>query len=96
MSNKFYTKKGLLTAYALACGYVVETAVNNHRLGIYYESVYHVTSCNDTDGRIVWECFEKLGDARKFMSHCYTQIQNNKIEFFRNQQKLELRKVLKR
>ena len=66
---KFYTKKGRLNAYALACGYIEKVEHNGHRLTLYQDGgcglMTHVTHYSDQDGRIFWETFENITEARK-------------------------------
>jgi len=60
MKNKFKTKAGLLTPYALHCGYIQTFGGDNGRVTLWHEGgpLYHVRGEN-------WESFEKLKDARK-------------------------------
>lgn len=69
-SPKFYTKDKWLTDYALSCGYLeVNEGYNGdslYRLSLEKEaSVYHVKLFNSDNGRIFWDSFEKLPEARK-------------------------------
>jgi hypothetical protein len=64
-SSRFHTKNGNLTGYAFACGYVESYVDGENRLSLIREpNDWHVKGFVGT--RHVWECFEKLGDARKF------------------------------
>lgn len=68
---KFLQKNGL-TAYSLACGNIQRAA---HIVGADFElrvDLYHDGSCyhvraheHGGRGRLMWESFEKLGDARQ-------------------------------
>ena len=62
----FYTKRGDLTAYALACGYV-ETKSRGEKIARLWaeHGVFHVRTHDHGRGvRLVWEAFHKLGAAR--------------------------------
>ena len=74
-SPKFYTKKGWLTPYALACGYIEINRGGNiaearFRLTLELDSgVYHVRMYDHLEHcRIAWDCFEYLNDARRAFS----------------------------
>ena len=58
---KFYTKKGRLTAYALACGYI-ET-VNGHLELSSQHNTYHVKAFIGT--KHLWFAYDSLSKARK-------------------------------
>lgn len=65
----FKTKSGDLTHYALACGYVQRVDCHNVLLTLWYEggTVFHVRGHEiEGRGRLFWETFERLSDARKF------------------------------
>lgn len=70
MSTKFRNKSGL-TAQALACGYIqraqLETLLTRSRIDLYHEGAcYHVRGYDFKErGRLVWERFDKLSEARK-------------------------------
>lgn len=70
MSSKFRNKSGL-TAYALGCGYIqraeLKTLINDSRIDLYHEGAcYHVRGYDFKEsGRLLWECFESLAEARK-------------------------------
>jgi hypothetical protein len=51
----FYTRSGLLTAYAFACGYVERHGETR----IYLDGVYHVQNGS------VWESFNTITEARR-------------------------------
>ena len=82
---KFFTSRGWLTNYALACGYIEtqEEEVINHgftdhpnfegvSVSMWLEgSVYHIRVHNFTEvKRVLWECKETLPEARKFFVEC--------------------------
>lgn len=84
-SPKFFTSRGWLTDYALACGYIetqAEKVTNTGTLehpnfkGIsvdmwLYSGVYHIRVHNFTEGkRVLWECEDTLPEARKFFTQC--------------------------
>lgn len=57
--SKFYTKKGLLTPYGLACGYIEKSEINGRVKQLYREhDCYHVQLFDhNTMQREVWESF---------------------------------------
>lgn len=67
-SPQFYTAKGRLTPYALACGYL-ETKGDLAGLTVSLEqdaSVFHVKAYDYASKvRIAWDSFQTLGEARK-------------------------------
>jgi hypothetical protein len=68
MDKTFYNKKGELTRYALACGYIQRYEKNNQSIDMYCEnaSCIHVRQFNrDTGKRIFWDSFTTLTEARK-------------------------------
>jgi hypothetical protein len=67
-ADKFRTKAGRLTPYALACGYVERKSVDNVETTLWHEGgpVFHVRKHDfNVHSRIFWESFPKLSDARK-------------------------------
>lgn len=65
--NRFKTKSGELTPYALACGYIQEKENDGKRITLWHEGgqVYHVMLFDHKNHkRIFWESFERLTDAR--------------------------------
>lgn len=63
MEYKFKTKSGLLTDYALSCGYMEVFESTNRRVSLYKEhGVYHVK--NTSNEFRYWNVFETLKDAR--------------------------------
>lgn len=72
MRNKFYTAKGYLTQYALACGYLDTNVDYNSNpesvnISLSYEGfVYHVKGYDHKNKqRICWDSFDTLPEARK-------------------------------
>lgn len=67
---KFSNADGTLTPYAFTCGYVEQTETMGKRLQLYRDGTWHVRLHDHGfdgapgDGRILWESFSKLGDAR--------------------------------
>jgi hypothetical protein len=60
----FYTKAGKLTRYAFLCGYVEKKG----ELSLWMQhGVYHVNGFAP-DGKRLWESFDTLTPARKFLS----------------------------
>jgi hypothetical protein len=68
MNDKFKTKTGRLTPYALACGYIERKENDNLRLDLWHEGAcFHVRAHDFANhARIFWESFESLTQARKF------------------------------
>jgi len=66
MNDKLVTKTKRITAYALACGHVERKEENNIRLTLWHEhGCYHVRAHEfDGRGRLFWQSFDKLIDAR--------------------------------
>jgi serine/threonine protein phosphatase PrpC len=72
--EKFYLKNGELNAYSFACGYIQKAelrkvSTDHHTsLELWHEGAcYHVRAHDhELKGRIFWESFDSLGDARKF------------------------------
>ena len=65
--DKFKTKSGWLTPYALACGYIEEKEANNIRTQLWYEgNCLHVRQYDfNNHERVFWDSFARLADARK-------------------------------
>jgi len=61
------TKRGLLTTYGLACGYAESREVGSDcSIRLWQEhGVYHVRMHHKYNGRIFWDSFATLGEARK-------------------------------
>lgn len=69
MKPKFYNKKGQLTRYALACGYIERIDKNNIILELWTEGgpLIHVKAFDhNLKIRLFWESFETLTEARNF------------------------------
>ena len=69
MIDMFKTKRGDLTAYALACGYVEREEINNVRVALFHEGGphYHVRAYNlDTGSLIFWKSSSKLTKCRQW------------------------------
>lgn len=73
--NKIYpkclTKRGTLTTYAFACGYVETNEIDNdNRATLQLDGKYHVKGFRQ--GIHFWEVFEpnELVKARKFLKTC--------------------------
>ena len=70
MKDKFRTKAGRLTPYALACGYIETQDDSGISTTLWHEGgiLYHVRQHDHNNGkRVFWESFGRLTDARK----CY-------------------------
>lgn len=67
MKTDFYNSNGTLTGYALACGYVEKAETDTNKKQMYREhNTFHVRAGKIGERTNIWECFEKLTDARKF------------------------------
>ncbi len=66
MSN-LKRKDGKLTAYGFACGYMEYREFNDgHSIRLWQEhGVYHVRMHHKYNGRIFWDSFRTLTEARK-------------------------------
>jgi hypothetical protein len=65
---KLKTKRRRLTAYAFACGYVESRDLDNGLCNIRLWSehgTYHVRMHHKYNGRIFWDSFRTLTEARK-------------------------------
>ena len=67
-ANKFKTKAGRLTLYALACGYIERKETEALRLDLWHEgAAFHVRAHDFAHhNRVFWESFGTLTAARKF------------------------------
>jgi len=67
MKDKFKTTKGLLTPYALKCGYIEQTQIKKKRVTLWFDcGLYHVRGHDFNDSkRLFWNIYEKLTTARK-------------------------------
>ena len=67
MKDKFKTNQGLLTPYALMCGYIEQTEINNKQVTLWADcGLYHVRGHDFNDNkRLFWNIYEKLTTARK-------------------------------
>lgn len=63
---RFFTKRGRLTPFALACGYVEKKTVGGVEVTLWMEhNAYHVRGHEfDGRGRVFWDAFPTLGAAR--------------------------------
>ena len=64
--NKFKTKAGRFTPYALACGYIETKEAGGVTLALFIDGCAHVQARSDEKGRFIWECFDTLTQARRF------------------------------
>jgi hypothetical protein len=64
---QFYTKRGLLTPYGLACGYLEQTTHKGVQVTLWREhSTYHIRAHDfNTHSRLGWEVCETLKEARR-------------------------------
>jgi hypothetical protein len=67
MKTDLKNKKGKLTAYAFACGYVQQKEVGDLRLSLWRENgSWHIRAHDFSGkGRLFWHCPKNLTDARK-------------------------------
>jgi hypothetical protein len=87
MKNKFVTKDGFLTVYALACGYHETNFEWALPQGTRIVNMWHEGACfhvrtyqEDKPGWIAWDCFQSLPDARKaFVMACKAGNTKRKI-----------------
>lgn len=65
------TKTGKLTSYALACGYVETKTKGPLVIRLWKESQsFHVRMHSEKNGRIFWDSFQKLNEARALFNKC--------------------------
>jgi hypothetical protein len=67
MNDKFITKDGFLSVYALSCGYMEQLAINNKQVTLWADcGIYHVRGHDFNEHkRIFWNTYQKLTVARK-------------------------------
>lgn len=68
--STFKTKAGWLTPYALACGYIeLAESPKDRGTSVRLEApggpLYHVKAYSTEHGRLMWETFETLTEARR-------------------------------
>lgn len=67
LDKQFYTSKGRLTHYALACGYIEKFYDNNQTITLWMEhNTLHVRHFDHK--KVVWyldKCYDTLTEARK-------------------------------
>ena len=64
--DKFKTKSGRLTPYALACGYIETKQVGAATLSLFFDGCTHVQARSEDKGRFLWECFDTITQGRRF------------------------------
>ena len=66
--DKFRTKSGRLTPYALACGYIERKETKTRRLELWHEGAcFHVKAHDFAEHcRLFWESFQTLSEARRY------------------------------
>ncbi len=78
MRNKFFTKKGWLTSYALSCGYLHATSRKNYDV-IFGENngelnTFDIKVYERTTGLRLWYVVEGIEKARNLYTiYCYMQ-----------------------
>ena len=81
MRDRFKTKLGWLTPYALACGYVESFEINNVSLTLWMYAGcpgYHVREHDHNEhARVFWDSFDTLTDARKRFSSAKNKLLKN-------------------
>jgi hypothetical protein len=76
----FKNKKGELTLYGLACGYVQEFEQNKVRLIMEKDGCYHVKVFDHNNMvRITWESCNKLAEARRWFNYWRKRIKVGQI-----------------
>jgi len=67
MNKTFYTARGELTGYGLACGYIERAEARGISITLWKEhNCYHVRAHNHNTGeRLYWNTFDTLTEARK-------------------------------
>lgn len=69
MISKFLTNDKWLSDYSLSCGYIETNAGYNDnaefRLSLWKDSIYHVRLHHNDNGRIFWDSFDTLTEARE-------------------------------
>jgi len=80
MNNEkpFYNKKGELTSYGLACGYIEQFEHLQQRVTLWKEhNAYHVRRHNFfRNKRVFWDSFETLTEARKRYNESSKEIKS--------------------
>lgn len=75
---RFRTKAGRLTNYALGCGYVESVEIGSVSLSLWHEGgpCLHVRAHDHGEnfGRLFWETFETLTDARRRFDRAKREI----------------------
>ena len=67
MKDLFFCKNGSLTSYALHCGYIERSESLTKYKKLYIENgCINVKSGTIESPLLIWECFDKLKDAKKF------------------------------
>lgn len=76
LDSQFYNKKGELTRYALACGYIMKHYDNNQSVTLWMEhNTLHVRHFNHKT--VEWyldKCYDTLAEARKAYYACIKSI----------------------
>lgn len=79
--EKFYTRSGWLSDYALACGYIerldlkYEDGMSTMWLSLWLDGCYHVRAHNFATGeRMFWDSFDTLAEARARFIEAHTAI----------------------
>lgn len=75
-SPKLKTKRGLLTPYALACGYIqTREIVPDIRITLWFEGGYHVRAYDHAaQRRLFWVVVSSLTEARKIYQRGYDEL----------------------
>lgn len=80
---QFYTATGWLTPYALGCGYIELDERDGIRTTLWAEGgVYHVRQHNhnpETFGRVFWDVFDTLQEARERFAWARCKVAERKI-----------------
>jgi hypothetical protein len=75
MNTRFQNANGDVSLYGFACGHIQRKEENNIRLDLWKEGVWHVRAHEfDGRGRLFWESFDTLTQARKFFAKQKKQV----------------------
>jgi hypothetical protein len=70
--NKFFTRDGLPSMYAFACGHVAKTEKEENRISLFKDGVWHVRGF--MADQHIWESFDLFKDARLLYKQLAKQI----------------------
>ena len=77
---KFYTKKGWLTAYGLACGYIETVDSDRYTVELFVSGGIHVRAYDHEEKyRISWDCYDTISEARKAFSALCRELKVKRV-----------------